>query len=743
MSSLYCSQGHPNASGSRFCNWCGEKMPSLANYQGTVLGDRYQIVQELGHGGFGRTYLADDLNRFKEPCVLKEFAPQVQGTYALQKAEELFQREAGVLHQLRHPQIPRFRELFRTTFENNPRLFLVQDYVSGQNYRQLLDARRSQGLLFSEAEVMQLMLNLLPVLEYIHGIGVVHRDISPENLILRTADQMPVLIDFGGVKQVAASVASQYISGDGVPTRVGKVGYAPNEQMELGRVSSHSDLYALAVTVLVLLSGKEPADFLGEMKTSSWQQRLTLSPQFQSILAQMLAVSPQQRYQSAVEVMQALRRVPGIAQGTPQGTSQGTFQGAPQGVFQGTFQGTPLGLVGSSAPDRMAAPLAALSNLATQAIAPRSPQPQSAYVPAAAPIPHVPEAPHPGTLSTAAPSARRQPGLDGCLPVVLSVLIAAGVGSAVWWTRDVWLSLLPGSDPAEPTETTAPKPDSDFSAEEKARKAALNARRQELGIDSAYWVKLTDTTFHQRYLELKGRSLSKDPDDASWRQRWDAIAAEWLDLFERNLTSDARRKLGNYRESDRTAWQAAVNRLNVSSRALNDLADAKFFSLFPQARGQNFINRPIGQVWQAIAADQVTGLQSGKALKTIQFKSGELAQTLSATLKPGEGRVYIANLSAGQPTRLSLDVAKNTTLLSIYVPNPTPQLPTLLEDATQTRWSETLPQSGYYEFVIVSNSQDPVQYRLDLAVDRTVTTPISPDSKLEPYNGEPTVGPDN
>lgn len=739
MSSLYCSQGHPNASGSRFCNWCGEKMPSLANYQGTVLGDRYQIVQELGHGGFGRTYLADDLNRFKEPCVLKEFAPQVQGTYALQKAEELFQREAGVLHQLRHPQIPRFRELFRTTFENNPRLFLVQDYVSGQNYRQLLDARRSQGQLFSEAEVMQLMLNLLPVLDYIHGIGVVHRDISPENLILRTADQMPVLIDFGGVKQVAASVASQYTSGDGVPTRVGKVGYAPDEQMELGRVSAHSDLYALAVTVLVLLSGKEPADFLGDMKTSSWQPRLTISPQFQSILEQMLAVSPQQRYQSAAAVVQALRGVPGIAQGTPQGTSQGT----PQGALQGTFQGTPLGVGGSSAPDGIAAPIAALSNLATQAIAPRSPQPQPSYVPAGAPIPHVPEAPHPRTLAAAAPRARRQLGLGCCLPVVLSVMIAAGVGSAVWWTRDVWLSLLPGSDPSEPAETTTPQPDSDFSAEEKARKAALNARRQALGIDSAYWVKLTDTTFHQRYPELKGRSLSKDPADASGRQQWDAIATEWLDIFESNLTSDARRKLGNYRESDRTAWQAAVNRLNVSSRALNDLADAKFFSLFPKARGQDFINRPIGQVWQAIAADQVTLLQSGKALKTIQFKSGELAQTLSATLKPGAGRVYIANLSAGQPTRLSLDVAKNTTLLSIYVPNPTPQLPALLEDATQIRWSETLPQSGYYEFVIVSTSKDPVQYRMDLAVDRIVTTPTSPDSKLEPYDGEPTVGPDN
>lgn len=340
-------------------------------------------------------------------------------------------------------------------------------------------------------------------------------------------------------------------------------------------------------------------------------------------------------------------------------------------------------------------------------------------------------------------ATRRGQGLAGCFPLLLSLVIAGGVGSAIWWTRDVWLSLLPGSDLTEPVETSTATPDADFSAEEKARKATLNARRQELGVDPAYWVRLTDTTFHQRYPELEGRSLSKDPEDASWRQRWDAIASEWLDIFEKNLSSDARRKLGNYTASDRMAWQAAVNRLNVSSRALNDLADAKFFSLFPDARGQDFINQPIGQVWQAIAADQVTVLQSGKALDTIQFKRGDLAQTVSATLNPGEGRVYIANLSEGQPTRLDLEAPNNTTLLSIYLPNPTPQLPTLLEDSTETRWSETLPQSGYYEFVVISNSNDSVQYQLDLAVDRIITTPTSPNSKLEPSDENPSVGPKN
>ncbi|HIK41852.1 serine/threonine-protein kinase, partial [Thermoleptolyngbya sp. M55_K2018_002] len=318
--SLYCSQGHANTPGSRFCNWCGEALSTAAGGQ-ELLGDRYKIVRELGHGGFGRTYLAEDQNRFRESCVLKEFAPQVQSSYALQKAEELFQREAGVLYQLQHPQIPRFRELCRTQFNGKPSLFLVQDYVDGPTYRQLLDQRRLQGKTFSEAEVTQLMRDLLPVLHYIHSLGVVHRDIAPDNLILRTADQLPVLIDFGGVKQVAASVASQYTPSAPTPTRVGKVGYAPDEQMDHGQVYAHSDLYALAVTVLVLLTGKEPGE-LGDLSAGTWWQGIKLSPTLSRTLMKMLADSPRDRFQTAAEVLQALQPLPGANPSllTPPGT---------------------------------------------------------------------------------------------------------------------------------------------------------------------------------------------------------------------------------------------------------------------------------------------------------------------------------------------------------------------------------------------------------------------------------------
>ena len=324
MTSVLCTQGHTNLPGSRFCHLCGEKLldtSQTANlpsegaegvYPGLILGDRYRIIRQLGHGGFGRTYLAEDINRFDEACVLKEFAPQVQGTYALQKSEELFEREAGVLYKLRHPQIPRFRELFRANLGDRGYLFLVQDFVEGYTYRQLLEARRQTGF-FSEPEILQLFEQLLPVLHYIHTNSVIHRDISPDNLILRSRDQLPVLIDFGGVKQVAAVAALQYMDSEEMPsepeaiaTRLGKVGYAPEEQMQSGVASPPSDLYALAMTAMVLLTGREPLELLSQ-PFQIWCQQVSLSSALAATLMKMLSPRPGDRFQSAPEVLQALQ----------------------------------------------------------------------------------------------------------------------------------------------------------------------------------------------------------------------------------------------------------------------------------------------------------------------------------------------------------------------------------------------------------------------------------------------------
>jgi len=274
---------------------------------GLTLQNRYRIVRELGQGGFGRTYLTEDTYQANEYCVLKEFAPQVQGTNELQKAKELFEREAGVLYQLQHPQIPRFRELLRVSIGDRESLFLIQDYVQGETYLQLLNSYNQKGQRFTEAEVTQLLLQLLPVLEYIHSLGVVHRDISPDNLMRRSSDQLPVLIDFGSVKQVAVTAASLY-SQLRPPTRIGKKGYAPNEQLHRGQPLPSSDLYALAVTILVLLTGKEPKLLYDASQAAwNWRQEVSISRTLGGVLDRMLAYRPRDRYQSAKEVLQALQ----------------------------------------------------------------------------------------------------------------------------------------------------------------------------------------------------------------------------------------------------------------------------------------------------------------------------------------------------------------------------------------------------------------------------------------------------
>ncbi|RCJ16955.1 serine/threonine protein kinase [Nostoc sp. ATCC 43529] len=269
---------------------------------GTVLQNRYRIIQILGQGGFGRTYLAEDQRRFNELCAIKELISTAMEAAAWEKAQELFHREAAILYQIEHPQVPKFRE----RFEQDQRLFLVEDYVAGQTYRTLLSEKQAVGQTFTEAEVFGLIESLLPVLEHIHSRGIIHRDISPENIILRDSDGKPVLIDFGVVKELATRLQSP----DSIMpvTSVGKLGYSPSEQIQTGGAYPSSDLYALAVSAIVLLTGKEPRDLFDENQlTWNWQQWAKVNPRFAQILNRMLNHIPSDRYQTAADVSEALQ----------------------------------------------------------------------------------------------------------------------------------------------------------------------------------------------------------------------------------------------------------------------------------------------------------------------------------------------------------------------------------------------------------------------------------------------------
>ncbi len=279
---------------------------------GTMLQKRYRVTKILGQGGFGRTYLAQDTACFDEPCVLKEFTPNERGRDSLRKARELFKREAQALYAINHPQIPRFR----ANFEEAKRLFLIQEYAAGKTYAKILGERIRESRTFTEQEAITFLQNMLPVLENIHAQGIIHRDISPDNIICRESDQLPVLIDFGVVKAGVTNLEAEGEVGE-QGTTVGKAGYAPNEQLQTGEAYANSDLYALAVTTVVMMTGRKPESLIDKSSMSwKWQQWLpTISPWFAKVLMRMMSYRPAARYQSAKEVAQALRSVAELVAG--------------------------------------------------------------------------------------------------------------------------------------------------------------------------------------------------------------------------------------------------------------------------------------------------------------------------------------------------------------------------------------------------------------------------------------------
>lgn len=273
---------------------------------GTLIANRYIIQKVLGQGGFGRTYLALDQHCFNKYCVLKEFLPDLIEPNYQQKSRDLFAREARILYQIDHPQIPKFQ----ACFEEQGRMFLVQEYVDGKTYSCLLKERLSQQRqAFSEAEITQWLRDLLPVLDYIHRHKIIHRDISPDNIIQDSSKNQPVLIDFGVGKQSIEQIEQfnsqpTYARNKSV---VGKMGYAPHEQICLGQCYPSSDLYALGVTTIVLLTGLAPEVLLDRYSLEwQWQNYTRVSQDLAQVLDKMLADKPKHRYQSATDVLDAL-----------------------------------------------------------------------------------------------------------------------------------------------------------------------------------------------------------------------------------------------------------------------------------------------------------------------------------------------------------------------------------------------------------------------------------------------------
>jgi eukaryotic-like serine/threonine-protein kinase len=265
---------------------------------GQLLAGHYKVLKVLGEGGFGQTYIVEDIHLPGHPqCVLKHLKPTCTDPQVLETSRRLFQREASCLQQLgNYDQIPRLL----AHFEENQEFYLVQDLIRGHT----LSHELIPGQKWTEGQIISMLTEVLQILEIVHGHGVIHRDIKPDNIIRRTSDQKLVLIDFGAIKQLrqAASVIQQRVT-----MTTGTPGYMPSEQIRrLPRPSS--DIYALGMMGIQALTGVNPRELQDDPDTGEilWQHLVPVTPGLAAVLEKMTRYHFKDRYQTVQEVIEAL-----------------------------------------------------------------------------------------------------------------------------------------------------------------------------------------------------------------------------------------------------------------------------------------------------------------------------------------------------------------------------------------------------------------------------------------------------
>ena len=276
---------------------------------GDRIGGQYIIRDELGHGGFSKTYLAEDENNPSLQVVVKEIIPLSSDPAIWQEAQHRFKIEAQVLKRLgMHSQIP---ELFNSCSKQG-NFYLIQEFIEGNTLSEELRI----GTQLKEDEVMSLLQGILEILNFVHQAQVIHRDIKPANIIRRQRDGKLVLIDFGAVKEISTLEES---AGSVNPTiSIGTPGYMPPEQgNRQARLSS--DIYAVGMIGIQALTGLDPSSQIrrdpdGEVIWRTWA---SISPELANILDKMVRYHFNDRYPSASEALQALRSLTPLNSPTP------------------------------------------------------------------------------------------------------------------------------------------------------------------------------------------------------------------------------------------------------------------------------------------------------------------------------------------------------------------------------------------------------------------------------------------
>jgi serine/threonine protein kinase, bacterial len=272
-----------NPANTLFCTHCGQ--PITISHR---IHD-YQILKTLGQGGMGTTYLAWDTARM---LVLKEMNADMA---QIPKAQELFEREAKILQSLHHPGIPEYYDFFVA----NGRKYLAMELIHGQD----LDLYVMEHGKVPLAQAIDWMVQLCEILGYIHEQQppLIHRDVKPANILVRTIDRRIFLLDFGAVKEIGT------LGG----TKIGAPDYMAPEQNS-GQPCTQSDLYAIGPTLIFLLTGRNPADFI-EIHPEGYRFNVstesTIPPALQTIIDRVTQRRIRDRYPTAADLAQALQEI--------------------------------------------------------------------------------------------------------------------------------------------------------------------------------------------------------------------------------------------------------------------------------------------------------------------------------------------------------------------------------------------------------------------------------------------------
>jgi serine/threonine protein kinase len=267
------------------------------------LNNRYHIIRNLGKGGFGETFLAEDTHLpSRRICVVKQLKLATKNPQTYDLIKQRFSREAAILEELSkgNEQIPKLYAYFT----ENENFYLVQEWIEGFTLSQRFQHKSRE----SETFVTNLLVSLLPVLDYIHENGIIHRDIKPSNIIWRQTDSKPVLIDFGIAKEMMNSVVSDQNQFSSIV--VGTLGFIAPEQA-MGKPVYSSDIYSLGMTAIYLLTGKHPHELQSQLENDEivWQSYADVSNHLTGVLDKAIHSHPKQRYANAKAMLADLHNL--------------------------------------------------------------------------------------------------------------------------------------------------------------------------------------------------------------------------------------------------------------------------------------------------------------------------------------------------------------------------------------------------------------------------------------------------